>query len=127
MFTLQTLNSNIYLTNVYSVNIIINPPIQGIKMIKISKLTIFGALLIAIPAFSADMVFEKKDNILLKGKIATVKTSKKYRNLEACQALCESRSSCAAYTLDTNKGSCSIFKNVSKEVSNSNATSGIKQ
>ena len=82
-------------------------------MIKISKLTILGALLLTIPAFSADMVFEKKENILLKGKIATVKTSKKYRNLEACQALCESRSSCAAYTLDTNKGSCSIFKNVS--------------
>ena len=96
-------------------------------MIKISKLTKLGALLLAIPAFSADMVFETKENILLKGKIATVKTSKKYRNLEACQALCESRSSCAAYTLDTNKGSCSIFKNVSKEVSNSNATSGVKQ
>ena len=73
------------------------------------------------------MVFEKKENILLKGKIATVKTSKKFRNLEACQALCESRSSCAAYTLDTSKGSCTILKNVSKEVSNSNATSGLKQ
>lgn len=96
-------------------------------MIKISKLTILGTLLLAIPAFSADMVFEKKENISLKGKIATVKTSKKYRNLEACQALCESRSSCAAYTLDTYKGSCTILKNVSKEVSNSNATSGVKQ
>ena len=96
-------------------------------MIKITKFAILGTLLLAFPVFSADIVFEKKENILLKGKIATVKTSKKYRNLEACQALCESRSSCAAYTLDTNKGSCSIFKNVSKEVSNSNATSGIKQ
>ena len=96
-------------------------------MIKTTKFAILGTLLLAFPVFSADIVFEKKENILLKGKIATVKTSKKYRNLEACQALCESRSSCAAYTLDTNKGSCSIFKNVSKEVSNSNATSGIKQ
>ena len=96
-------------------------------MIKISKLTILGSLLLAFPAFSADMVFEKKENILLKGKIATVKTSKKFRNIEACQALCESRSSCAAFTLDTSKGSCTILKNVSKEVSNSNATSGVKQ
>jgi hypothetical protein len=96
-------------------------------MIKISKFTILGTLLVALPAFSADMVFEKKENILLKGKIATVKTSKKFRNLEACQALCESRSSCVAYTLDTSKGSCTILKNVSKEVSNSNATSGLKQ
>ena len=96
-------------------------------MIKISKFAFLGTLLIAFPAFSADMVFEKKENILLKGKIATVKTSKKFRNLEACQALCESRSSCAAFTLDTSKGSCTILKNVSKEVSNSNATSGVKQ
>ena len=96
-------------------------------MIKISKFAILGTLLFAIPVFSADMIFEKKENILLKGKIATVKTSKKFRNLEACQALCESRSSCAAFTLDTSKGSCTILKNVSKEVSNSNATSGVKQ
>ena len=96
-------------------------------MNKISKLTIFGAMLVAIPAYSADMVFEKKENISLKGKIATVKTSKKFRNLEACQSLCESRSSCAAFTLDRYKGSCTILKNVSKEVSNSDATSGIKQ
>ena len=96
-------------------------------MNKISKRTILGAILVAIPAYSADMVFEKKENISLKGKIATVKTSKKFRNLEACQSLCESRSSCAAFTLDTYKGSCTILKNVSKEVSNSDATSGIKQ
>lgn len=96
-------------------------------MNKISKLTILGAILVAIPAYSADMVFEKKENISLKGKIATVKTSKKFRNLEACQSLCESRSSCTAFTLDTYKGSCTILKNVSKEVSNSDATSGIKQ
>ena len=96
-------------------------------MNKISKLTILGAILVAIPAYSADIVFEKKPNISLKGKIATVKTSKKFRNLEACQSLCESRSSCAAFTLDTYKGSCTILKNVSKEVSNSDATSGIKQ
>jgi len=96
-------------------------------MNKIFKLTILGAILVSIPAYSADMVFEKKENISLKGKIATVKTSKKFRNLEACQSLCESRSSCAAFTLDTYKGSCTILKNVSKEVSNSDATSGIKQ
>ena len=94
---------------------------------KISKFTTLGTLLLTIPAFSADMVFEKKENILLKGKISTVKTSKKFRNLEACQALCESRGSCAAFTLDTSKGSCTILKNVSKEVSSSSATSGIKQ
>jgi hypothetical protein len=94
---------------------------------KISKLTVLGTILFAFPAYSADMVFEKKENILLKGKIATVKSSKKYRNLDACQSLCESRSSCAAYTLDLKKGSCMILKNVSKEVSSPGSTSGVKK
>ena len=96
-------------------------------MLKISKLIILGTIFVAIPAFTADMVFETKANIAFKGKIATVKTSKKFRNLEACQSLCESRRSCAAFTLNTGKGSCTILKNVSQEVSNLNATSGIKQ
>ena len=94
---------------------------------KISKLTVLGTILFAFPVYSADMVFEKKENILLKGKIATVKSSKKYRNLDACQSLCESRSSCAAYTLDLKKGSCMILKNVSKEVSSPGSTSGVKK
>lgn len=96
-------------------------------MINTSKFTVLGTLLLTIPAFSANMAFEKKENILLKGKISSVKASKKYRNPEACQTLCESRSSCAAFTLDTSKGSCTILKNVSQEVSSSNAISGIKQ
>ena len=56
-----------------------------------------------------------------------IKTSKKYRNVEACQALCESRSSCVAFTLNTSKGSCTILKNVSSEVSNEDSISGIKK
>ena len=43
-------------------------------MKKISKLIILGAIIVAIPAYTADMVFEKKENISLKGKIASVKT-----------------------------------------------------
>ena len=38
-------------------------------MNKISKLTILGAVLVAIPAYSADMVFEKKQTYLLKAKL----------------------------------------------------------
>lgn len=94
---------------------------------KISKLTVLGTILFAFPSYAADMAFEKKENVLLKGKIATVKSSKKYRNLDACQSLCESRSSCAAYTLDLNKGSCMILKNVSKEVTSPGSTSGVKK
>ena len=82
---------------------------------------------ISIESYSADMNFEPKQNILLKGKIATVKTSKKFRTVESCQALCESRNSCVAYTLNVAKGSCTILKNVTQEIANSDATSGMKK
>ena len=95
-------------------------------MNKLTKLLTYSFMLIALPSMAADMKFEAKENITFKGKIATVKTSKKFRNVESCQALCESRNSCAAFTLDAAKGSCTIFKNVSNEVSDSNGTSGIK-
>ena len=79
-----------------------------------------------LPAFAADMDFTPKADISLSGKIATVKNSKKYRSVEACQALCSSRTSCAAFTLDTSKGSCTILKSITKETVNTNAVSGIK-
>lgn len=85
------------------------------------------ALLFALPAFAADMNFTPKADISLSGKIATVKTSKKFRTVESCQALCTSRSSCVAFTLDTLNGSCTILKSVTKENLNLDAVSGFKE
>jgi len=84
------------------------------------------ALATTLPAFAADMDFTPKADISLSGKIATVKNSKKYRSVEACQALCSSRTSCAAFTFDASKGSCTILKSITKETVNTNAVSGIK-
>ena len=80
----------------------------------------------SLPAFSADMNFTPKADISLSGKIATVKNSKKYRSIEACQAFCSTRTSCAAFTLDTEKGSCTLLKSITKETVNTKAVSGIK-
>ena len=91
-----------------------------------TKILSLSAVLLAFPAFAADMNFTPKNDISLSGKIATVKTSKKFRNVESCQALCASRTSCVAFTLDSSKGSCTILRNVSKESSNENAVSGMK-
>ena len=66
--------------------------------------------LIAVLAFSifsvqADSVnFEMKENIALSGKIATVKTSSKYKSVAGCQALCEKKNACAAFVLDSKAG-----------------------
>ena len=90
------------------------------------KILSLCTVLFAFPAFTADMNFTPKKGISLSGKIATVKTTKKFRNVESCQALCASKTSCVAFTLDSSKGSCTILKNVSKEISNTNAVSGLK-
>ena len=84
------------------------------------------ALATTLPAFAADMNFTPKADISLSGKIATVKNSKKYRSIEACQAFCSTRTSCAAFTLDTEKGSCTLLKSITKETLNTKAVSGIK-
>ena len=91
-----------------------------------TKIFSLFTVLFALPAFTADMNFTPKKDISLSGKIATVKTTKKFRNVESCQALCASKTSCVAFTLDSSKGSCTILKNVSKESSNANAVSGLK-
>ena len=73
-----------------------------------------------------DEIFSIKENISFDGKIATVKTSKKFRNVEACQKLCESRNSCAAFVLNTKAGSCTILKSVTDEDAKDGVTSGSK-
>ena len=91
-----------------------------------TKILSLCTVLFALPALTADMNFTPKKDISLSGKIATVKTTKKFRNLESCQALCATKKSCVAFTLDSSKGSCTILKNVTRESSNANAVSGLK-
>lgn len=83
-------------------------------------------ILLAFPVFAADMNFTPKKDISLSGKIATVKTSKKYRSVSSCEALCESRNSCVAFSLDASKGTCKILKSVTRETANKDVISGIK-
>jgi hypothetical protein len=98
----------------------------GKIMNKLTKLFSLTAIIFALPSTAADMNFTPMADISLSGKIGTVKTSKKYRSVSSCQALCASKTSCAAFTLNESKGTCTILKSVKKEVANTNATSGKK-
>ena len=104
---------------------------KGQTLIKLSKFKQFN--IPKLKVYETALYKKNKEQILndihknFKGKIAIVKSSKKFRNIESCQTLCVTRNSCAAYTLDTSKGSCTIFKNVSNEVANPNAISGLKK
>ncbi len=94
-------------------------------MFKLNSLLAFLAF--GIFSVQADTInFDVKDNIALSGKIATVKTSSKYKSVEGCAALCEKKNSCAAFVLDAKAGSCSILKSVTKETEKNGLTSGIK-
>ena len=94
-------------------------------MIKISPLA-FLLVFALQPLSAATLDFETKENIALSGKIATVKTSKKYSDPQKCAAFCASRESCVAFTLDTKRGSCTLLKNVSSEKDSSKSYSGFK-
>lgn len=88
--------------------------------------SLFALALLAIPSINAEVNFTVKENISFDGKIATVKTSKKFRNVSACQKLCESRNSCAAFVLDAKAGSCTILKTVTDEDQKEGVISGSK-
>ena len=98
----------------------------GKKMNKITKLFSLTVIIFALPLAAADMNFTPMADTSLSGKIGIVKTVKKYRSVSSCQALCASKTSCAAFTVNESKGTCTILKSVKKEVANTNATSGKK-
>ena len=95
-------------------------------MNKLTSIFALTSVLFALLPFAAYMNFTPNADITSSGKIATVKTSKKFRTVESCQTLCTSRSSCVAFTLDSSKGSCTILKTVTKETENTDAVSGLK-
>ena len=95
-------------------------------MNKIIRTISMCTFLLALPVFAADMSFTPKQDISLSGKIGTLKTSAKYRSVSKCQALCESRASCVAFSFDSSKGNCKILKTITRETANKNVTSGVK-
>ena len=53
-------------------------------MKKLLKVSFAFFVFLSAQGLEAEMMFEPKENIVLKGNIATVKTSKKYRSVGAC-------------------------------------------
>ena len=87
-------------------------------------LTIAFIVGLSMPALANN--FSVVENVSFDGTITVVKNSKKYRNVQACQAYCDSRSSCAAFVLDLNAGTCTLLKNVKDQDANEGVISGTK-
>ena len=66
------------------------------------------------------------DHVSFAGTIPVVPNSKTSSNVHACQAYCDSRSTCAAFVLDLNAGTCTLLKNVKDQDVNEGVISGTK-
>ena len=71
-------------------------------------LSVFVAVL---PAF-AKTANSKNEVIVTGGKILSYKTTAKYRNADNCLDACKTRSSCEAYSLNSNGAYCVLYEDV---------------
>ena len=69
--------------------------------------------------------FDLKEGYTVKGKIASVKTSSKYASVEKCQNFADSRSKIVAFTYDSKKKKCTLYKSVRSVIKESKSTSGV--
>ncbi len=91
---------------------------RSIKMKKILTITFF------LP-FIAFAEYEMKAGMMVEGKIASVKTSGKYASFEKCKTYAEKRTGIKAFTFDSKKDKCTLFKSIRGIKEDANSTSGM--
>ena len=69
--------------------------------------------------------YEMKTGMVIEGKIASVKTSGKYASFEKCKSYAEKRTGIKAFTFDSKKNKCTLFKSVRGTKVDINSTSGM--
>tara|TARA_B100001027_G_scaffold35690_1_gene22038 strand:- start:382 stop:660 length:279 start_codon:yes stop_codon:yes gene_type:complete len=69
--------------------------------------------------------YEMKTAMLIEGKIASVKSSGKYASFEKCKSYAEKRTGIKAFTFDSKKNKCTLFKSIRGTKKDINSTSGM--
>ena len=69
--------------------------------------------------------YEIKEGYAISGKISSVKTSSKYTSVEKCMSFATKREGIVAFTFDSKKDKCTIYKTVRSIKEDSNSTSGM--
>jgi len=69
--------------------------------------------------------YEMKTGMVIEGKIASVKTSGKYASFEKCKSYAEKRTGIKAFTFDSKKDKCTLFKSIRGIKEDINSTSGM--
>tara|TARA_B100001057_G_scaffold483023_1_gene559223 strand:+ start:1238 stop:1546 length:309 start_codon:yes stop_codon:yes gene_type:complete len=85
-------------------------------------LSVFVAL---SPAF-AEKLNSDNEIIVTGGKILSYKTTAKYRNADNCLNACKNKSSCEAYSLNSNGAYCVLYENVRSVQTKSGAFTAFK-
>ena len=75
--------------------------------------------------FIAFAEYEMKAGMMVEGKIASVKTSGKYASFEKCKTYAEKRTGILAFTYDSKKNKCTLFKSIRGIKEDVNSTSGV--
>ena len=72
---------------------------------------LFLSVFVAVSPAFAD-TDNKNEVIVTGGKILSYKTTAKYRNADNCLTACKSKSSCEAYSLNSNGAYCVLYESV---------------
>tara|TARA_X000000368_G_scaffold330025_1_gene267090 strand:+ start:152 stop:469 length:318 start_codon:yes stop_codon:yes gene_type:complete len=94
--------------------------LQGIKM-----KNIFLSILPILSLITFADGYEIKEGYAISGKISSVKTSSKYTSVEKCMSFATKREGIVAFTFDSKKDKCTIYKTVRSIKEDSSSTSGM--
>ena len=86
------------------------------------KLLLTATFLLPLITFAE---YEMKTAMLIEGKIASVKSSGKYTSFDKCKSYAEKRTGIIAFTYDSKKNKCTLFKSIRGIKEDINSTSGV--
>ena len=87
--------------------------------------TVFSVFVAVSPAF-AETTNRNNEVIVTGGKILSYKTTAKYRNADNCLNACKNKSSCEAYSLNSNGAYCVLYEDVRSIQSKAGAFTAFK-
>tara|TARA_B100000614_G_scaffold223021_1_gene211117 strand:+ start:294 stop:614 length:321 start_codon:yes stop_codon:yes gene_type:complete len=87
---------------------------------------LFLSVFVAISPAFAEISNSKNEVIVTGGKILSYKTTAKYRIADNCLNACKTRSSCEAYSLNSNGAYCVLYEDVRSIQSKNGAYTAFK-
>ena len=87
---------------------------------------LFLSVFVAVSPAFAETTNRNNEVIVTGGKILSYKTTSKYRNADNCLNACKIKSSCEAYSLNSNGAYCVLYEDVRSIQSKAGAFTAFK-